>query len=131
MKLNHLNVTVTDVSEVKNFLETYFGLTCNVNIGNAFAGMVDDDGFLLNLMHGKDVNYPETFHIGFPQNSKEEIDALNRRLKDDGYDVETPAIVHGSYAFYLKAPGGITLEAYFQVEGEDPKAGARPSFGKK
>jgi catechol 2,3-dioxygenase-like lactoylglutathione lyase family enzyme len=26
MKLNHINLTVTDVSEAKQFLETYFGM---------------------------------------------------------------------------------------------------------
>ncbi|SEA45996.1 Catechol 2,3-dioxygenase [Paenibacillus sp. ov031] len=130
MKINHLNLTVTDVIEVQHFLETYFGLTCYVNAGKSFAAMTDDDGFLLNLMYGKDIKYPETFHVGFPQDSKEEVDNLNQRLKNDGIQVESPAIVHGSYTFYLQAPGGITLEAYCLIEGEDPTKGPRPSFGK-
>ncbi|WP_282942626.1 VOC family protein [Paenibacillus sp. RC67] len=130
MKNNHLNLTVTDVVEAKHFLETYFGLKCYTSAGKAFAAMLDDDGFLLNLMHGKDVNYPETFHVGFPQENKEKIDELNQRLKDDGFQVETPAIVHGSYTFYLQTPGGFTLEAYCLIEGEDPRTGPRPSFGK-
>ncbi|NQX66390.1 VOC family protein [Paenibacillus alba] len=131
MKINHLNLTVTDVIEVKNFLETYFGLTTNVSAGKAFVAMTDNDGFLLNLMHGKDINYPDTFHVGFPQENKQEVDNLNQRLKEDGIKVETPAIVHGSYTFYLQAPGGITLEAYCLLEGEDPTKGPRPSFGKE
>lgn len=81
-------------------------------------------------MHSKEVNYPETFHVGFPQDNEQKVDELNQRLKIDGFKVETPAIVHGSYTFYLQAPGGITLEAYCQIEGEDPSKGPRPSFGK-
>lgn len=45
MKINHLNLTVTDVIEVKNFLETYFGLQCYTSMGKSFAAMLDDDGF--------------------------------------------------------------------------------------
>ncbi|GAB6989728.1 VOC family protein [Paenibacillus pini] len=130
MKINHLNLTVTDVIEVRDFLEKYFGLKSYTTAGKAFVGMVDDDGFLLNLMIGKEINYPDSFHVGFPQQSKQEVDDLNQRLKDDGYQVETPTVMHGSYTFYLKAPGDITLEAYCQLEGVDPSKGPFPNFGK-
>lgn len=130
MKINHLNLTVTDVTAAKEFLETYFGLGCSLNLGNAMVGMYDDDGFLLNLMKGKDVNYPKTFHVGFPQETKEKVDVLNQRLKVDGFEVEEPSLSHGSYTFYLQAPGGFTIEAYCHIEGEDPTTGQVPSFGK-
>lgn len=32
--------------------------------------MRDKDGFILNLMKGKEVQYPKTFHVGFPQENE-------------------------------------------------------------
>ena len=109
MKLKHLNLTVTDVLAARNFLEKYFGLTCGASSGNGFAEMFDDDGFILTLMRGSEVHYPNTFHIGFPQESKEKVDNINQRLKEDGFDVQTPQQLH-SYTFYVEAPGGFTIE---------------------
>ncbi|ALC80217.1 MULTISPECIES: VOC family protein [Bacillus] len=109
MKVNHLNLTVTDVPEARKFLETYFGLTCEGSRGNGFAVMFDDDGFVLTLMKGSKVQYPKTFHIGFPQENKEQVDQINQRLKEDGFDVEPPKQLHG-YTFYVEAPGGFTVE---------------------
>ncbi|MTW88344.1 VOC family protein [Virgibacillus dakarensis] len=109
MKLNHLNLTVNDVGVSKGFLETYFGLTCVGSGWSGFAAMFDDEGFVLTLMKGKNVQYPQTFHIGFPQENKEKVDEINMRLKNDGYDVDPPMESHG-YTFYVKAPGGFTIE---------------------
>ncbi|WP_312884255.1 VOC family protein [Paenibacillus xylanilyticus] len=61
MKLNHLNLTVTDVPAAREFLETYFGMKCEGTRGNAFAVMFDDEGFILTLMKGKNVLYPSDF----------------------------------------------------------------------
>jgi lactoylglutathione lyase len=111
MKLNHLNLTVTDVRAASAFLETYFGLrSTGGNAGMAF--LADDDGFVLTLMKaGKtpNVTYPRNFHIGFFVESEATVDAINRRLKDDGYDVAPPERQH-AYTFYVAAPGGFTVE---------------------
>jgi len=55
MKLNHLNLTVTDVGAAREFLETYFGLRCAATRGDSFAALSDDDGLFLTLMEGKKV----------------------------------------------------------------------------
>jgi lactoylglutathione lyase len=111
MKLNHLNLTVTDVRAASAFLETYFGLrSTGGNAGMAF--LADDDGFVLTLMKaGKasNVTYPRNFHIGFFVESEATVDAINRRLKDDGYDLAPPERQH-AYTFYVAAPGGFTVE---------------------
>ena len=109
MILNHLNLTVTDVSVARNFLEKYFNMECVGSRGNGFAAMLDDKGFVLTLMKGKNVQYPETFHIGFPQENEKQVDLINQRLKEDGYHVEPPQHSHG-YTFYVTAPGGFTVE---------------------
>jgi len=111
MKLNHLNLTVTDVRAASAFLETYFGLrSMGGNAGMMFLS--DDDGFVLTLMKaGKttEVSYPGNFHIGFFIESEAQVDEINRRLKDDGYDVAPPER-HHAYGFYVAAPGGFTVE---------------------
>lgn len=60
-------------------------------------------------MKGKDVKYPKTFYIGFSQESREKVDQINKRLKNDGYKINPPVESHG-YTFYVKAPDGLTVE---------------------
>jgi catechol-2,3-dioxygenase len=117
MKLKHLNLTVTDVSVARTFLEKYFGLTCGASRGNGFATMFDEAGFVLTLMRGSEVHYPNSFHIGFPQESKERVDKINQSLKEDGFDVQPPQQLH-SYTFYVEAPGGFTIEVFCHIEKE-------------
>ncbi|MFD1452444.1 VOC family protein [Oceanobacillus sojae] len=100
MQLNHLNLTVNDVEASREFLEKYFDMKCVNSRGKGFAAMFDDNQFVLTLMKGKDVQYPKTFHIGFPQVNREKV---------DGYEVDPPIESHG-YTFYVKAPGGFTVE---------------------
>ena len=111
MNLNHLNLTVTDVRAASAFLERYFGLrSTGDNAGMAF--LTDDRGFVLSLMKAAKattVAYPGPFHVGFFVESEAEVDAINRRLCEDGYDVAPPER-HHSYTFYVAAPGGFTVE---------------------
>lgn len=115
MKLNHLNLTVSDVQAARRFLETYFGLhgMDGFQGDDNFTILFDEDGFALTLMKlgGKgEVNYPGSFHIGFMQESEEQVNEINQRLKDDGYRVPAPKRFHGSWTFYLQAPGGFMVE---------------------
>ncbi len=110
MKLNHLNLTVSDVPGTSAFLGKYFGLK---PLGKANVNMVllsDDDGMVINVMKGPDASYPETFHIGFIQESDERVNEIHQRLKDDGFEVEAPRIFHGSWTFYFQSPGGFLIE---------------------
>jgi lactoylglutathione lyase len=111
MKLNHLNLTVTDVPAAAAFLERYFGMR-RVG-GNAGMGFLsDDDGFVLTLMkrgRGTTVTYPGNFHIGFFVDSEEAVDAVHHRLREDGFDPPPPER-HHAYGFYVDAPGGFTVE---------------------
>ena len=38
------------------------------------------------------------------------MNEINKRLKDDGYDVPAPSRQHGPWTFYFRAPGGFTIE---------------------
>ncbi len=118
MKLNHLNLTVSDISGAQTFLETYFGLAApfgpaqNGPVGPV-AILTDDNGLVLSLMNPQnqdDVSYPGLFHIGFTQDSRADVDALYQRLNDAGFKAKPAHVFHGSYTFYVKAPGGFTVE---------------------
>src|SRR5690348_13183269 len=113
MKLNHVNLTVRDVPESAEFLQKYFGLRPMPDYGSKnFVLLLDDDGMVLTLItssRSQEVSYPETFHIGFIQDSEERVNAINQRLKEDGYPVEPPQRSH-AWTFYVKAPGGFLVE---------------------
>jgi catechol 2,3-dioxygenase-like lactoylglutathione lyase family enzyme len=115
MKLNHINLTVTDVQEASDFLVNYFGMRSMG--GNKGMGFLTDEedgwGFVLTLMkatEGTQAKYPGTFHIGFFTDNKETVDELYYRLKADNFDVPAPEDTGHSYGFYAKAPGGFTVE---------------------
>jgi catechol 2,3-dioxygenase-like lactoylglutathione lyase family enzyme len=48
------------------------------------------------------------------QESEERVNEINRRLKDDGFDVNLPGKLHGAWTFYFRAPGGILIEVLHQ-----------------
>jgi lactoylglutathione lyase len=52
----------------------------------------------------------DAFHLGFMQESEEQVNAINQRLKDDGFPVPPPRRLHGMWTFYFEAPGGFTIE---------------------
>ena len=108
MKMNHLNLAVTDVTAAAQFLETYFGLR-NQGGNKGFTILFDDNGLVLSLMKARDVTYPGTFHIGFIQESEQRVNEMYQQLKDDGFEVEPPQRHHG-WTFYIQAPGGFTVE---------------------
>jgi lactoylglutathione lyase len=114
MQLNHLNLTVTDVREAQQFLAKYFGMEDAG--GNANMALLrDGHGMMLTLTSMKvgretEVKYPATFHIGFGQESEEQVNSLYARLVADGVEPPAPSKQHGSWGFYFKAPGGFVIE---------------------
>ncbi|MDB5353443.1 MAG: lactoylglutathione lyase-like lyase [Planctomycetota bacterium] len=114
MILNHLNLAVSDVQQARAFLMKYFDLDPEGKTGNDhIAFLRDDNGMVLTLTNfdqGADVKYPHTFHIGFIQDSPEKVDAINLRLNEDGFKVDPPRKLHGSWTFYFLAPGGFVIE---------------------
>jgi lactoylglutathione lyase len=111
MRLNHLNLTVTDVLATVSLLETYFGFTrsdmpCNEHM----AFLHDESGFLLSMFRAVDVTYPKMFHIGFLQDSAREVHAMHRRLTEGGFDPPMPREDHGRLTFYFQSGTGVTIE---------------------
>lgn len=125
MSLNHINLTVPDVSRSRAFFETYFGFRCVVGRGDTLAVLIDESGFILTLSNFdkvEKVEYPGAFHIGFMQDSRERVDAIYRRLTADGFEAEPPREFHGAWTFYLNAPGGFLVEV-----GHQHRQGGAPS----
>ena len=79
--------------------------------------LVDESGFILALSNfdkAAKVEYPGTFHVGFMQQSREQVDEIYHRLKSDGLDVKTPKEFHGAWTFFFHAPGGFLVEVGYQ-----------------
>lgn len=117
MHLNHLNLAVPNVRQTREFFETYFGFRCIAAPGrDILANLVDESGFLLNLSNfdkATEVEYPSGFHIGFMQDSREQVDEIHARLKAGGFEVEPPREYHGAWTFYFRAPGGFVVEVQY------------------
>ncbi len=115
MKINHLNLTVTEVQAASEFLVKYFGLR-SMGADGGMGFLTDDEaewGFVLTLMKAgrtASVSYPRNFHIGFFVDARSTVDEINRRLREDGYDVPPPEDNGHAYGFYVNVPGGFTVE---------------------
>jgi catechol 2,3-dioxygenase-like lactoylglutathione lyase family enzyme len=108
MKLNHLNLTVTNVNEAIHFFETYFDFTCVATKGDNMVAVLNGvDGFELVLMNAsmnkKDNNsYPDAFHIGFMLKTEEQVIAAYNRLKEGGITLErAPQKIRDNFGFYF------------------------------
>ena len=112
--LNHINLAVPDVLATRIFFETYLGMTCVETKGqDVLTVLRDADGFVLILSNfdKKTVpEYPRDFHVGFIQKSNEQVNAIYERMRAGGADVKLPRTAHGSWGFYVAAPGGIVVE---------------------
>jgi catechol 2,3-dioxygenase-like lactoylglutathione lyase family enzyme len=113
MALNHLNLTVPNVPETRAFFETYFGFRhlAGAPQSDTFVVLVDESRFVLSLNNfdeAEEVPYPGAFHVGFRQDSREQVDALYQRLKAGGFDMKPPHEFHGAWTCYFRAPGGFS-----------------------
>jgi len=111
MRVNHLHLMVPDVSAACTFFGKYFEL--RKLSGNAgLTVMLDEQGFVLTIMKLKansSGTYPANFHVGFFVEDESKVDAIHRRMRDDGLAVAAPSRTH-AYSFYAPAPGGFLVE---------------------
>lgn len=113
MKLDHINLTVSDVVKASSFLKKHFGYRDMFEDNN--AGMValeDGSGLSVLLMKGSNANYPKYFHVGFDVETEENVNAFHQKLVADGMEIDPPEQeAWGSYTFNFKIPGGdFTIE---------------------
>lgn len=99
MKIDHAAAYFNDLDGAKNFFVTYFNATASALYHNPRTGFKSyflsfDDGARLEIMTKpalddapKTLNRTGFIHVAFSVGSKENVDALTARLKNDGYEV--------------------------------------------
>lgn len=110
MKINHIAIYVKDLEKSKEFYIKYFGAKSNEKYINSKTGLetyflsFDDNTRLeiMNLPYCLDVSknlYRLGFnHLAFSVGSKENVDNLTQRLKNDGFRiVSNPRITGDGY----------------------------------
>lgn len=117
MKLNHINLPVSDVAASSSFFEQYFNFKCTEKKGdNLIAILQGIDGFTLVLMANNfnrngNSTFPDAFHVGFLLESRQDVTDVYNRLLAGGFAAEqAPANMRGGYGFYFNAPGNILTE---------------------
>lgn len=113
MKLNHINLGVTDVPQAVDLFGRYFGLVPaggGMPVNEQMAFLRDDAGALLSMFRVKDPQYPKVFHIGFLQDMPEQVHEIHRQLTEGGFEIPAPHENHGRLTFYFNAPFGVVIE---------------------
>ena len=99
MKIEHVALYVNDLEKARDFFTKYFGGKSNDGYHNKTTGFRSyfisfDDGSRLEIMTrpnladtAKEVNRTGFIHLAFSVGSKEKVDQLTARLKNDGYEV--------------------------------------------
>lgn len=99
MKLDHIALYVLDLEHAKDFFIRYFNATSNNMYYNPRTGLKTyfltfADGSKLEIMQRPNVvaapieQFRQGYiHIAFSVGSREKVDALTRRLEEDGYKV--------------------------------------------
>ncbi len=105
MKLNHINLVVSNIPDAIHFFETFFNFKCtDVKGDNIIAILKGPEDFTLVIMTDKnnDAVYPNAFHIGFMQETTEKVDEIYYQLKNAGIPVgEAPKKRRDSFGFYF------------------------------
>lgn len=99
MIIEHIAMYVTELEKVKSFFEIYFDGKSNDMYHNKTTGFRSyfisfESGPRLEIMNKPEVTSVDNhiphsgfIHIAFSVGSKEEVDELTKRLKEDGYEV--------------------------------------------
>lgn len=115
MKLNHINIVVTDIPAAINLFEKHFGFSCIQNRKDVIAVLTNSDEFALVLWSSKlnkdhTVRYPENFHIGFYQPDRESVVAIYDKLQREEVVFESePRKIRNTFGFYFHV-GSLMIE---------------------
>jgi catechol 2,3-dioxygenase-like lactoylglutathione lyase family enzyme len=114
MKLNHIDLQVSDVSAARSFFETHFGLRCAFQRRNELALMEDDAGLsfgVSNLFDSAPPVYPKDFHIGFILDTESDVRAVHDRLNTAGVPMRTELSRGGPNLYFMcEGPDAIAIE---------------------
>ncbi len=123
MKIEHTAILYHDLETAKRFFEDYFGASAGKLYRNEKTGfssyfMTFGDGCRLEIMNrpnaeaGKGKNSLGLSHIAFSTGSKEAVDELTERLRNDGFSVvgEPRVTGDGYYESVIADTEGNTIE---------------------
>ena len=97
MKIEHIAMYVNDLESARDFFVKYFGATSNEGYHNTRTDfrsyfLTFTDGSRLEIMTKPDLTDSGDFlnrfgyaHIAFSVGSKDAVDSLTQRMKEDGY----------------------------------------------
>lgn len=130
MKLNHVDLQVSDVSKAREFFETHFGFRSTFQRREQLAILEDDDGLVLgvsNLFGSAPPVYPPDFHIGFILKSESEVREVYARLQNAGVELKTELSIGGPNIYFMcVGPDRVMIEVRAPKtasSGDDPTAG--------
>jgi catechol 2,3-dioxygenase-like lactoylglutathione lyase family enzyme len=116
MRVNHLDLLVSDVPATVIYFRRWFGLELRSNPGSkAIAILTDGHGFVLVLQRAAEgERYPEGFHLGFLLDDPESVRALHARAREGGADVSDVIVNGRGTHLYFTAPDGYRVEVSCQ-----------------
>ncbi|MFT3952441.1 MAG: VOC family protein [Oscillospiraceae bacterium] len=107
MKIHHIAVMTDDIFRLKNFYETYFDAKAGDLYHNPKTGILSyfltfEGGSQIELIYKPHENVkraccecPGYLHLAFTPGNRAGVDALTKRLADDGYEVVSQPRVTG------------------------------------
>jgi catechol 2,3-dioxygenase-like lactoylglutathione lyase family enzyme len=114
MRLNHIDLQVSDVDAAREFFERFFGLRCRYQRQKQIAIFDSDTGFefaVSNLFNSPPPSYPPDFHLGFALERTSEVRDVYERLKAAGVEMKLDLGVQGpALVFQCLGPDAIPVE---------------------
>lgn len=113
MKLNHLDLQVSDVPASVVYFERVFGLVCTSNRNSpAIAILSDGEGFCFVLQKKKnaDERYPDGFHLGFLVEDLATVERVQERARLEGFHASDIIRNGRGEMIYCRAPDGFLVE---------------------
>ncbi len=107
MKIEHVALYVNDLENAKDFFIKYFNAKANDEYYNEKTGFKSyflkfDDGARLEIMNSPDMsdidkclNRTGYIHVAISVGSKEKVDILTNKLKNDGFEVTSEPRITG------------------------------------
>jgi catechol 2,3-dioxygenase-like lactoylglutathione lyase family enzyme len=114
MRLNHIDLQVSNVTKAREFFEQHFGLQCTFQRREELALLDDGAGMqfgVSNLFGSPPPVYPPDFHIGFVVERESEVRAKYDQLKAAGVELKTEVSRGGPNVYFMcVGPDGIVVE---------------------
>jgi catechol 2,3-dioxygenase-like lactoylglutathione lyase family enzyme len=114
MRLNHIDLQVSDVDAAREFFERFFGLRCRYQRQKQIAIFENETGLefaVSNLFNSPPPAYPPDFHVGFVLEHSSDVRDVYDRLKAAGVAMKVELGVQGpALVFQCLAPDNIPVE---------------------